>query len=316
MISGQSASDTPVYLLKVTLLYVHPPVWRRLKLRGDLALSDLHYAIQIAMGWTDSHLHEFLIGKVRYTEHGVEEEDASGTEDEAEALLSEVIHRAGDTFRYVYDFGDDWQHEVLVEKVLPPDPDLLYPVCTGGERACPPEDVGGPPGFERFVEAMADPTDPEHDDYLEWFGDEFDPESFSVDDANEMLREAAMYTSTVYTTEKVDFVVYTQAPPYVRFYLFRSEGGTGLDVAAHNGHSGEDVDSRGDERIGILMLSAGMEGFEGDLYLDRKLVAEEEIEDLVDATAELLAELDDLEVGGLLAVHWMEEIGVWDLPAD
>jgi hypothetical protein len=316
MTSGQPASKTPVYLLKVALLHVRPAIWRRLKVPGDHALADLHEAIQVAMGWTNSHMHEFLIGEARYGEPSPEGGYAPGVQDEADAVLSDVLGGVGSKFRYVYDFGDDWQHEIVVEEILPPDPDLLYPICTGGGRASPPEDVGGPPGYERFLEAMADPADPEHREYVEWFGDEFDPEAFSVEDVNEMLRDSATFTSTVYTTAQVDFVVYSHTPPYAKFYLFRPEGGVGLGTAAHNGHPAEDDDALADERIGILMLSSGGEGFEGDLYLDRKLVAEEEVEELVEATAELLTLLDDTEEGGLLAVHWMEEIGLWDLPED
>ncbi len=314
--SGQTVSETTVYQLKITLLGMQTPIWRRLQIRGDFTLADLHDTIQAAMGWTDSHLHEFLIGEARYGEPDLEEEYAANIQDEGEVILYQVLGVEGMRFRYVYDFGDDWQHDVLVEQILPPDPDLTVPICTDGQRACPPEDVGGVPGYEHFLEAMADPSNPEHNEYMTWFGGEFDPEEFDLEEANEALRDMAVYTSTVYTTERVDFVVYSHTPPYAKFYLFRPEGPADLGAAAHNGHPAEENGLLSNERIGILMLSIGVDGFEGDLYLDRRHVAEDEIEGLVDSASELLAEVDEMGEGGLLAVHWMEEIGLWDFPAE
>jgi Plasmid pRiA4b ORF-3-like protein. len=93
-----------------------------------------------------------------------------------------------DKFRYVYDFGDDWRHDIVVEKVLDPDEGIKYPVCIGGKRNCPPEDVGGPWGYEDFLEAIQDPQHPEHESMLEWVGGSFDPEEFSIDEVNDMLK--------------------------------------------------------------------------------------------------------------------------------
>ena len=197
MTSGQPASEPRVYQLKVTLQHVQPPIWRRLQVWGDSSLADLHDAIQAAVGWTNSHLHEFLIGETRYGERDLEQEDVANVQDEAQVLLSDVLDGPGMRFHYVYDFGDGWQHEILVEKLLPPDPDVFYPICTDGQRACPPEDVGGVPGFERFMQAMADPADPEHNEYMTWFGGEFDPEEFDLEEANEALQDLAVQTSTL-----------------------------------------------------------------------------------------------------------------------
>lgn len=312
MASGQSTSETSVYQLKVTLLDVHPPIWRRLQVWGDSTLADLHDAIQAAMGWNDSHLHEFLIGETRYGEPDMEEEQAARIEDEGRVLLLDVLEREGIRFRYVYDFGDGWEHEILVEKILAPDPDVFYPNCIAGERACPPEDVGGVPGFERFLQAMADPADPEHNEYMTWFGGEFFPDEFDVEEANEALQEMIVQVSTVYTTERLDFVTYPHTPPYGKFYVFRPEEEEDLGVAGHNGHPVEEDGTLANERIGILMLSLGPDGFEGDLYLDRRHVRPDEIESLIESVSELLDEVDDMDEGGLLAVHWMEEIGIWD----
>jgi|GEM_PF-1816158 len=314
MTSGQPTAEPPVYQLKITLMGTQPPIWRRLQVLGDSTLSELHDAIQAAMGWTDSHLHEFHIGEARYGEPSLEEELVPRTQDEGDALLSDVLGGEGTRFRYIYDFGDGWQHDILVEKILPPDPDVFYPVCTGGQRACPPEDVGGVGGFQQFLEAMANPASPEHNEYMTWFGGEYDPEAFDLEEANEVLRDMASFTSTVFTTELVDFIVYSDTPPYAKFYLFRPEEESSLETASHNGHPADEEEVMVNERIGILMLSVGPDGFEGDLYLDRRHVEEDEIERLVDATAELLDEVDEAGEGGLVAVHWMEEIGLWDFP--
>lgn len=313
MTSGQPTSEPSVYQLKITLLGTRPPIWRRLQVLGDSTLAELHEAIQAAMGWTNSHLHEFHIGEARYGEPSLEEEYAPHTLDENDALLFAVLGGEGTRFRYIYDFGDGWQHEILLEKVLPADPDVFYPVCTGGERACPPEDVGGVVGFQRFLEAMADPSHQDHDEYMTWFGAEYDPEEFDLEEANEALQDIASLSSTVYTTEVADFV-YSHASPYAKFHIFRPVEETEVDTAAHNGHPADEDDDElmGSERIGVLMLSMGPHGFEGDLYLDRRHVRENEIEDLVDATGELLDEMDETGEGGLLAVHWMDEIGLWD----
>jgi hypothetical protein len=109
--------------------------------------------------------------------------------DERLVLLSEIATTAIRKFVYEYDFGDSWEHEILVEKILPAEAETAYPLCLRGKRACPPEDVGGVWGYEEFLEAIGDPTQEEHESYLEWVGGDFDPEAFDLEETNQRLRE-------------------------------------------------------------------------------------------------------------------------------
>ncbi|MCC7362304.1 MAG: plasmid pRiA4b ORF-3 family protein [Anaerolineales bacterium] len=178
----------PVYQLKLTLNDTHPPIWRRILVPGDTTLRKLHDILQIVMGWTDSHLHQFVIGGAYY---GATEYDDEGDLEllpEQRYRLSQVAPEPGARFVYEYDFGDGWDHAVLVEKILPPEPGARYPQCVAGKRACPPEDVGGVWGYEGFLKALHNPRHPEHDEYLEWIGGQFDPEAFDLEQVNAQLR--------------------------------------------------------------------------------------------------------------------------------
>jgi hypothetical protein len=169
--------------LKVTLLDVRPPVWRRITVPATITLPDLHDAIQTAMGWTDSHLHEFEIGRIRY---GRPDPDfASDVRPEAGVRLLENVGE-GERISYVYDFGDDWRHDVDVEKVLPPGAEV--PVCLAGRRRCPPEDVGGPLGYADFLAAYGDPAHPDHEDLRDWAGDSFEPDHFDAGEVTARLK--------------------------------------------------------------------------------------------------------------------------------
>lgn len=178
-----------IYQFKVTLKGSKPPIWRRFQM-ADGTLGELHNVLQDVMGWTNSHLHQFIIGG-EY--HGVPADDDFGLDievlDEEDTLVSQVASgKAKPRFSYEYDFGDDWQHEIVLEKVLAPEPDAQYPRCLDGARACPPEDCGGLWGFADFVQAMADPNHESHDEMKEWFGSVFDPEKFSVETVNKRLK--------------------------------------------------------------------------------------------------------------------------------
>jgi len=138
------------------------------------------------MGWADYHLHQFIVGRTYY---GVPHPDYGfDMRNEKRVKLNQIVAGEGFKFRYEYDFGDGWLHNLLVEKVLPPQPGQQYPVCIKGKRACPPEGVGGVWGYYGFLEAIQNPNHPEHEGYLEWVGDEFDPEEFDLDAVNEALR--------------------------------------------------------------------------------------------------------------------------------
>jgi hypothetical protein len=176
-----------IYQIKVTLDTIRPPIWRRILVSGNTTLLKLHDIIQIIMGWEDDHLHMFTIHGSIYGNPEDDEYGELGTRDEAKVKLSQVIQRDGQRFAYEYDFGDSWEHTLLVEKILPAEEGVHYPICVKGKRACPPEDMGGVWGYVNFVEAISDPKHPEHDEYLEWVGDDFDPEAFNLNGVNAQL---------------------------------------------------------------------------------------------------------------------------------
>jgi hypothetical protein len=155
--------------------------------RGDLSLERLHTVFQEAMGWQDSHLHEWTVSGRRY---GQPEPDEPEYDVEKEWLLTlrEAAPLVGARFEYLYDFGDGWAHEVLAERIDPPDPELRAAECVAGERACPPEDCGGPPGYDLFRKAIRNPRHPEHRELLRWIGGHFDPDAFDLAAVNRKLR--------------------------------------------------------------------------------------------------------------------------------
>lgn len=182
------AKPAQVYQIKVTLCDSQPPIWRRIQVRSDTTLGRFHKILQCVMGWEDAHLHQFVIRGEQYGTPDQDEEGLRKTRDERKYKLSELVAGEGEELLYNYDFGDCWQHVLAVEKTLSPDEHARYPVCLAGERACPPEDVGGIPGYEDFLEAINDPKHPEHEEYLEWIGGEFDPDAFDLDKVNRRLR--------------------------------------------------------------------------------------------------------------------------------
>jgi hypothetical protein len=177
-----------VFQLRIALEGVTPEVWRRVLVPGGYTLDRVHRVIQHAMGWWDYHLHSFEIEGVLYGEP--DPHDELRVRDELDVRLDEVA-RPGERFRYTYDYGDWWEHLVTVEAVWPADPDERYPVCLEGERACPPEDVGGVYGYRRLVRAMRDPQDPEHDEMLAWLGRGLDTEIFVPELVTTLLRRMA-----------------------------------------------------------------------------------------------------------------------------
>jgi hypothetical protein len=182
------SADKPheIYQIKVTLLDTDPPIWRRLLVPADLTLEQLHYVLQLAMGWEDCHMHEFRIGQQRFGTPDPMEKAFGGsrTASERTARLSNVLGRAGIKAVYTYDFGDSRDHRIVVEKRLAPELGRAYPACLAGERHAPPEDCGGIPGFYKLLEAIRDPEHEEHEELLDWVGGGFDPEAFSVEEVN------------------------------------------------------------------------------------------------------------------------------------
>jgi hypothetical protein len=188
--------SNPIYQIKVTLDDTHPPVWRRIQVPGNTTLLKLHDILQIVMGWEDYHLHMFTIEGSIYGDPADDEYGDLGTLDETRFKLNQVIYREGQRLRYEYDFGDSWDHTLLVEKILPSQEGVRYPICLKGKRACPPEDVGGVWGYENFLEAIRNPDHDEHEEYLTWVGGEFDPEAFNLEEVNTQLRSMGRGRST------------------------------------------------------------------------------------------------------------------------
>jgi hypothetical protein len=176
---------TKIFELEIVLAEVEPLIWRRVQVPGEVDLAVLHEVVQSAMGWTNSHLHEFEIAGRRY---GIPDPDWDAQEivDEAEGKLFRLV-KQGDRFAYLYDFGDNWAHHLSVDKVVAAEPGVRYPRCIAGQGACPPEDVGGPWGYEEFQAALSDPSHPEHDERLEWAGGPFDPQHFDLEEADRAL---------------------------------------------------------------------------------------------------------------------------------
>lgn len=167
---------TDILQVKITLLHLEPAVWRRVLVPAGLNLKRLHDTIQAAMGWYDQHLYEFCIGERRYGTRDVDGGLDPGVADASNVKLSSLVEKGVERFFYIYDFGDDWRHEVVIESVRPGEPGADYPLFAEGERRCPPEDCGGPPGFMAFLEAVSNPNHPEHEEALEWYGEDYDPD--------------------------------------------------------------------------------------------------------------------------------------------
>ena len=173
-----------VYQFKITLRDIKPPIWRRIQVPETYTFWDLHVAIQDAMGWSDYHLHEFEIADPStdlMVNIGIPDEDFD------REILPGWKQKIADYFsmgnrlaEYIYDFGDNWEHIIKLEKILPRDKNVDYPKCIAGKRACPPEDCGGIWGYENFLEIINDPDNEEYEDMIEWVGGEFDPEHFDV----------------------------------------------------------------------------------------------------------------------------------------
>lgn len=179
--------EKKIYKLKITLLDIRPPVWRRILVPHDIRLDKLHRVLQVVMGRSDSHLHEFTIDGVSYGNASIETDMDEDVEDETRFKLHKVVPREKGKFHYLYDFGDSWEHEILVEKILPIEKGTRYPVCLTGKRACPPEDCGGAPGYENLLEILKDPSHPEHEDMFDWLPGDFDSEKFDIESVNRRL---------------------------------------------------------------------------------------------------------------------------------
>ena len=189
MAKKKPKNPIPIYQLKIVLCEINPPIFRILQIKGNANLGKLHDYIQGVMGWKDCHLHEFKIKEQSYRayEQMYEEIDEPDMHDEGEYRINKLLQE-GDSFQYIYDYGDYWEHQITVEKIIPPEDGIYYPICTGGERACPLEDCGGPWGYEELLEILKDPKHEEHIHYSEWVGEDYDPDKFDLEKTNRVLR--------------------------------------------------------------------------------------------------------------------------------
>ena len=188
--SENLSAQQAVFQIKVVLLGSRPPIWRRVFVPAEFTLAQLHDVVQAALEWEDCHLHQFYIGRQRFGVPDPNERLVSGSTaiNEKKACLANVLNKVGSKATYIYDFGDSWEHDLTVEKILPAETNVAYPLCTDGKLAGPPEDCGGIPGFYHMLEALADPNHEDHEDMRDWI-DSFDPETFSIDAVNKKLRK-------------------------------------------------------------------------------------------------------------------------------
>lgn len=178
--------------LEIALHYIKPRIWRTFVVPGGIKLNRLHAVIQTVMGWTDSHLHAFRFGDGEY---GVPDDDfafdpgaiESEVRDERKHSLGDLIKAKDDEFSYTYDFGDDWEHTIKVKAIRPSAGPLKTAICTGGARACPPEDCGSYPGYEELLQVLRNPQHPEHEEMRDWAGD-YDPDRFMLAEVNRQLK--------------------------------------------------------------------------------------------------------------------------------
>lgn len=187
MVSKVLALQGQAFVLRIELGYVQPTIHRTIVVPSRITLPKLHITIQQAMGWLGGHLHEFIINHVHY---GVPDPDYPETDLQSQnrVRLDKALGSSGQ-FEYLYDYGDYWLHQIQVLEVMPFEGPLDSPWCLDGANACPPEDVGGEPGYMDFLQAMADSDHPDHSDLKQWYGDPFDPAAFDLQEVNERLMQ-------------------------------------------------------------------------------------------------------------------------------
>jgi hypothetical protein len=175
-----------LYQIKVTLVGSKPPIWRRLIVKNNIKLDQLHTVLQVAMGWFNCHLHQYRVGSSYI---GIPDPDFDmDVVDERKVYLQDIITNPNDSFVYEYDFGDGWEHKIVLEKIVPLDSSEST-VVIKGKKACPPEDCGGIWGYSDFLDAIQDPKHEEHESMIEWVGGEFDPDEFDMKFINKNLKD-------------------------------------------------------------------------------------------------------------------------------
>lgn len=184
----ETTGGVPRYQLKITLLDSQPAIWRRIVVPASFRLDQLHQVIQEVMPWTNSHMHQFIAGDTYYGRPDPDAGMVSETLNEKKFTLADLAPGAKKKFIYEYDFGDGWEHEIVVEKVLPPDAGFKKIICLAGQNACPPDDCGGIPGYDEMLKIIGNPKHPDHAHWKEWLGGEWDAARFDLDEANAALK--------------------------------------------------------------------------------------------------------------------------------
>jgi hypothetical protein len=179
---------TVIFRVYVSLLDIEPPIWRRIELSCRTTLKQLHRILQIAMGWSDSHLHEFVVNGQRYGISDPAYDEPGEVIAEGRVRLEEVLPVSKASILYTYDLGDNWQHSIRLESIHSPEPGVDYPRVLKGARSCPPEDCGGTGGYADLLEILLDATHEDFEQARAWAGEEFNAEVFSVDGVNRRLR--------------------------------------------------------------------------------------------------------------------------------
>ena len=179
-----------LYRVHVSLREIEPAIWRRIELSSQTTLKQFHRILQIAMGWENYHLHEYIVDGRRYGPPEPDYDEPGEVVREVGVRLASVLPKPGSQILYVYDFGDYWQHDVRLEAVLPRDPGIQYPRILEGKRSCPPEDCGGTGGYADLLEILLDPTHEEFEHMRGWAGPRFNAEVYSIDVANRRLRNS------------------------------------------------------------------------------------------------------------------------------
>jgi hypothetical protein len=178
-----------IYQVKIELFESKPKIWRRLFVQNDTLLSDFHKIIQTVMGWTNSHLHQFIKNNTFYTRKWKDDDfwDDLNNVDYKNFKISDLLKQEGEQIIYEYDFGDGWQHNIILENILLSEDETQYPICIDGKMNCPPEDCGGIWGYSNILKLLNQPDNPEHENIIDWLGEEFDPEFFDKDEVNRRL---------------------------------------------------------------------------------------------------------------------------------
>jgi len=178
-----------IFQIQIALKGFKPKIWRRILIPSDLLLSDFHMVIQKTMGWTNSHLHQFIKNRTFYTLRMQDDDlwDEMDNVDYKKMKISDLLKIEKEKIVYEYDFGDSWEHDIILEKILPIDNNIKYPVCLTGKMNCPPEDCGGVWGYSDMLEVLKNPDHEEYESYIEWLGEEFDPEFFDKNEINKLL---------------------------------------------------------------------------------------------------------------------------------